>query len=123
MRQRGNALAVNGDIEGARHRYRAADQAYLAAGRPLMRLTVLNNLAYSEHLAGEAERALAAAALLRELAEANENVCELAIGVHWHVAGDVVEDVGLGQIVQRVSVANGDCRGKSAVAQAVEKHV
>src|SRR5256714_652365 len=65
-----NALAVNGDIEAARQRYRAADLAFLTAGRPLLRLTVLNNLAYSEHRAGEAHRALAAATQLRELATA-----------------------------------------------------
>src|SRR5256714_9797908 len=65
-----NALAVNGDIEAARQRYRAADLAFLTAGRPLLRLTVLNNLAYSEHRAGEAHRALAAATQLRELAKA-----------------------------------------------------
>src|SRR5207248_5177427 len=76
-------------------RYRAADQAYLAAGRPLMRLTVLNNLAYSEHLAGEAERALAAAALLRELAEAQR------VPLHpTHVETIARAQMGVGQYTE-----------------------
>jgi len=65
-----NALAVNGEIEAARQRYRAADRVLLAAGRTSQRLTVLNNLAYSEHRAGETQRAWDAAMQLRELAMA-----------------------------------------------------
>ncbi|OLB67199.1 MAG: hypothetical protein AUI10_00680 [Actinobacteria bacterium 13_2_20CM_2_72_6] len=92
-----NALAVNGDIEGARLRYHAADLAYLAAGRAMNRLTVLNNLAYSEHLAGEPERALAAAIELRDLAAAQrvplhpthiETIARAQLGVGRHAEAE-----------------------------------
>src|ERR1700692_364389 len=46
----------------------------------------------------------------------------MLIGMHGHVAGDVVEDVGLGQIVQLVGTPNGDGGGETAVAQAIEEH-
>ncbi len=36
----------------------------------------------------------------RALAEAHQRVGEGAVGVHRHVAGDVVEDVGLGQVLE-----------------------
>ena len=58
---------------------------------------------------------------VRAFAEAHQRVGEVPVGVHRHVAGDVVEDVRLGQVVELVAVADGDGGGKLAVAQAVEE--
>ena len=55
------------------------------------------------------------------LAEAHQRIGELPVGVHGDVAGDVVEDVGLGQVVHAVDGADGDGGGKLAPAQAVEE--
>lgn len=46
--------------------------------------------------------------LAGELAEAYEHIGEGFVRVHRHVAGDVMEDIGLGEVVQRGAVADGD---------------
>ena len=43
------------------------------------------------------------------------------LGVHGDVAGDVVEDVGFGQVVHVVHRTDGDGGGEFAAAQAVEE--
>ena len=55
------------------------------------------------------------------IAEAHQRVGEGLLGVHRDVAGDVVEDVGLGQVVHLVGGADGDGGGEFAAAQAVEE--
>ena len=55
------------------------------------------------------------------LAEADEGIGKGLIGVHGDVAGDVVEDVGLGEIVEVIGGADGDGGGELAVAEAVEE--
>ena len=45
----------------------------------------------------------------------------MRVGVHWHMTGDVVENIGFRQVVQLVGAANGDGGGKRAVAQAVKE--
>ncbi len=57
------------------------------------------------------------------LAEEDQRVRKRLVRVHRHVAGDVVEDVRLGEIVEHRAVANRDRRGKLALAQAIEEHV
>ena len=39
---------------------------------------------------------------VRALAEPHQRVGEMPVGVHRHVAGDVVENVGLGKIIELV---------------------
>ena len=58
---------------------------------------------------------------VRALAEADQRLGERAVGVHRHVAGDVVEDVRLGQVVELVGRPDGDGGREFAVAQAVEE--
>src|SRR5438309_171778 len=55
------------------------------------------------------------------LTEPHQGVGEGGIGVHWDVAGDVVEDVGFGQVVEGMEIADGDGGGELAIAEAVEK--
>lgn len=45
----------------------------------------------------------------------------MLVGVHGDVAGDVVENVGLGKIVELVGTPDGDGRREFAIAQAIEK--
>ena len=59
----------------------------------------------------------------REFAEADEAVGEGEVGVHGGVANDVVEDVGLGEVVERGGVADGDGGGEGALAATVEEDV
>ena len=56
-----------------------------------------------------------------EFAEADEAVGEGAVGVHGDVANDVVEDVGLGEVVELRGVADGDGGGEGALAETVEE--
>lgn len=63
-----DVLAQGGSIEAARTRYQHAER--VAARDTEMRLVVLNNLAYAEHLAGDAERAWEAMRRLRAVTEA-----------------------------------------------------
>jgi len=58
-----------------------------------------------------------------KFAEADEDVGEGAVGVHGYVANDVVEDVGLGEVVERGGVADGDGGGEGALAATVEEDV
>ncbi len=55
------------------------------------------------------------------LAEAHQRLGEVLVGVHGDVAGHVVEDIGLGKIVQAVASPDGNGCGEFAVAQAVEE--
>ena len=55
------------------------------------------------------------------VAEAHQRIGERAIGVHRHVAGDIVEDVRLGQVVEGRAVPDGDRGREFAVAEAVEE--
>ena len=61
--------------------------------------------------------------LAGEFAEANQAIRERLVGVHGHVAGDVVEDVGLGQVVEPGAIANGDGRGECPLPEAIEKDI
>ena len=54
-------------------------------------------------------------------AELDQRVGERRIRVHRDVATDVMEDVGLGEVVQHVAITDGDRGGELAVAQAVEE--
>ncbi len=82
LRSRGNfllrladALAVDESFDAARQRYREAEQVFLALGDVERQLAVLNNLAYSEHEAGDSQLAWEAAEEMRSRAEA----CGLAL--------------------------------------------
>lgn len=55
--------------------------------------------------------------------EPDEGVGEGAVGVHGDMAGDVVEDVGFGEVVEVGEFADGDGGGEIALAEAVEKLV
>ncbi|MFI7370285.1 diguanylate cyclase [Actinoplanes sp. NPDC049668] len=59
-------LAMAGSPDAARERYRQAEEIALGLADIAMLVTVLNNLAYAEYLAGDFERAWAAMARLRE---------------------------------------------------------
>ena len=58
---------------------------------------------------------------VRAFAKADERVGECFVRMHRHVSGDVVEDVGLREIVEGVAGADGDRRRKLTIAQAVEE--
>src|SRR5579872_2596342 len=45
----------------------------------------------------------------------------MLVGMHGYVAGDVVKDVGLGQIVQLIGAPDGNGGGEFAIAQAVKE--
>ena len=60
---------------------------------------------------------------LRELPEAHQRVGEGAVGVHRDMAGDVVEDVRLGEVVERVAVPHGDGGRELPPLEAVEEQV
>ncbi len=57
------------------------------------------------------------------LAEPDQRAGKGRVGVHGDVAGDVVKDVGLGQVLQRLAVAHGDGGGELAPAQTIEEDV
>jgi two-component system cell cycle response regulator len=76
MRTRGNflvrladAYAVTGSFDEARERYGEARRLFEAIGDLERQLNVLNNLAYAEYEAGDAQRAGRAAEAMRNLAE------------------------------------------------------
>lgn len=54
------------------------------------------------------------------LAEADQSFGEGGVGVHGNVPGDVVKDVGLGQVVEAGGFADGG-GGELAVAKTVEE--
>lgn len=55
--------------------------------------------------------------------EADEGVGEGAVGVHGDVAGDVVEDIWFGEVVDFVGFADGDGGGEVSVSEAIEEEV
>jgi diguanylate cyclase (GGDEF)-like protein len=63
-----DALQWNGSMDAARERFRQAEQVALAGGCVEETWKVLNNLAYSEYLSGEPERAWVAVQRLHALA-------------------------------------------------------
>ena len=67
----GDALSVNGSFDAARERYREAEAVFLAIGDLERRITVINNLAYTEFEAGEPLRMWQVAEEMRDLAAAN----------------------------------------------------
>jgi diguanylate cyclase (GGDEF)-like protein len=76
LRTRGNflvrladAYAVTGSFDEARERYGEARRLFEAIGDPERQLNVLNNLAYAEYEAGDAQHAGPAAEAMRNLAE------------------------------------------------------
>jgi diguanylate cyclase (GGDEF)-like protein len=78
LRSRGNfllrladALAVASSFDAARQRYREAEQVFLTIGDVERQLAVLNNMAYSEHEAGDSQRAWEAVQEMRTRAEAS----------------------------------------------------
>ncbi|MCA2216603.1 tetratricopeptide repeat-containing diguanylate cyclase [Jidongwangia harbinensis] len=54
-----NSLAESGSVEAARERYRQAERLAVDIGDPTRQLMILNNLAYTELEAGEADEAAA----------------------------------------------------------------
>lgn len=66
-----DALSVAGSLDAARERYREAEQVFVTIGDVERQISVMNNLAYAEYQAGDAERAWDAAAQMRSLAEAS----------------------------------------------------
>jgi diguanylate cyclase (GGDEF)-like protein len=67
----GDALSVNGSFDAARERYREAEAVFLEIGDLERRMTVINNLAYTEFEAGEPLRMWQVAQELLDLAAAN----------------------------------------------------
>jgi len=59
---------------------------------------------------------------VRAFAETHQCLGEILVGVHGNMAGDVVENVGFGKIVELVGTANGDGGGKGAIPEAIKKH-
>ena len=59
---------------------------------------------------------------MRAVSKANEGFGEFRVGVHGDVAGDVVEDVGFRQVVQRLQGAHRYGGWELAFAQAIEEH-
>ena len=59
---------------------------------------------------------------VRAFAETDQRLGEGFVGMHGDVAGDVVEDVGFGEIVELVGVADVDRGGESTLAEAIEKN-
>ncbi len=60
---------------------------------------------------------------LGKLAELHQRLSEGPVGMHRNVAGDVVEDVRFGEIVERGPVPDGDGGGELALLQAVEEQI
>ena len=58
---------------------------------------------------------------MRALAKAHQRLGERPVRMHRNMAGDIVEDVRFGKIVEGGAVADRDRGGKLAVAQAVEE--
>ena len=58
---------------------------------------------------------------VRAFAKSHQRLGEMLVGVHGDVAGDIVENIRLRQVIQLVGTANGDGGGKGAVAEAIEK--
>jgi len=78
-RDRGNyllrladALSVAGSFGAARDRYREAEQIFVAIGDVERQVSVLNNLAYAEYEAGDAQQAWQVALEMLGLAEASD---------------------------------------------------
>jgi two-component system cell cycle response regulator len=65
----GDAYAAVGSFDVAREHYREAEKLYVAIGDLERQLNVLNNLAYTEYEAGDAQKAGQAADALRRLAD------------------------------------------------------
>ncbi|GAA1616502.1 tetratricopeptide repeat-containing diguanylate cyclase [Actinoplanes couchii] len=65
-----DVLAEGGSPDAARTRYGHAEQVAVTAGDVELRMVVLNNLAYAEHLAGNQEQAWEAIQRLRTVTEA-----------------------------------------------------
>ena len=65
----GDAYAAVGSFDVAREHYREAEKLFVAIGDLERQLNVLNNLAYTEYEAGDAQRAGEAADALRSLAD------------------------------------------------------
>jgi diguanylate cyclase (GGDEF)-like protein len=65
----GDAYAVTGSFDDARERYGDAKKLFEAIGDLERQLNVMNNLAYAEYEAGDAQRAGPAAKAMRNLAE------------------------------------------------------
>ncbi|SDT19781.1 tetratricopeptide repeat-containing diguanylate cyclase [Actinoplanes derwentensis] len=65
-----DVLAEGGSPDAARTRYGHAEQVAIGAADVELRLVVLNNLAYAEHLAGNSEQAWEAIQRLRTVTEA-----------------------------------------------------
>lgn len=66
-----DALSMAGSFDAARQRYREAEQVFVSIGDVERQINVLNNLAYAEYEAGDAQRAWDAAREMRNLAEAS----------------------------------------------------
>ena len=64
-----DAFAADGSLEAARERYREAQRIFAAIPDPERELTALNNLAYSEHLTGDAQLAWKTAGQMQKLVE------------------------------------------------------
>jgi diguanylate cyclase (GGDEF)-like protein len=62
-----DALASIGSADAARERYQHAEQLAVQFGQSRLHMATLNNLAYAEYMAGEPQRAWAAAERLQEV--------------------------------------------------------
>src|SRR5450755_4722972 len=58
---------------------------------------------------------------VRAPAETHQRLREMLIGMHGDVAGDVVENIGLRQVIKLVRAADGDGGWEFAIAQAVKE--
>jgi diguanylate cyclase (GGDEF)-like protein len=112
LRVLGHALSWAGSFEAARARYRAAEQLFVGLGDVDGQLAILNNLAYNEYLAGEPERAWAAAERMTTLAAEHDRIlgsmcvdtkARALIGLDRHaeaerlLVADLAEPAGHGQ--------------------------
>ena len=67
-----DALSVAGSFDAARQRYREAEQVFVTIEDVERQINVLNNLAYAEYEAGDAQRAWDTADEMRRLAEKSD---------------------------------------------------
>ena len=58
---------------------------------------------------------------MRALAETHQRFREMLVRMHGDVAGDVVKNIGLRQIIQLIGAADGDGGGEFAIAKAIKE--
>jgi hypothetical protein len=57
------------------------------------------------------------------ITKAHEGIGEGGLGMHGNVAGEVVEDIRFGKVIEAVGTADGDGGGELAAAETIEEQI